>query len=88
MDKTLYVGPNHRSSAVATNIHVPPPHSAQRTHSGNSGNKPRNHIADLYTTWIAQLVERSYVKRETRCSTPGSGLYFSAIQPLFYRLLF
>ena len=29
--------------------------------------------------WIAQLVERSYIKRETMGSTPGSGLYFSAI---------
>ena len=28
-------------------------------------NKPRNYIAELYATWIAQLVERSYVKRET-----------------------
>ena len=42
-------------------------------------NKPRYYIAKLYTTWIAQLIERSYVKREVRSSTPGSGLYLSAI---------
>ena len=30
-------------------------------------------------TWIAQLVKRSYVKRETQGSTSGSSLYFSAI---------
>ena len=29
-------------------------------------NKPRNYLAELCTTWIAQLVERLYVKRETR----------------------
>ena len=29
--------------------------------------------------WIAQLVERSYIKRETMGPTPGSSLYFSAI---------
>ena len=30
-------------------------------------------------TWIGQLVEHSYVQRETRGSTPDSGLYFPAI---------
>ena len=42
-------------------------------------NKPRSYIAELYMTYIAQLVERSNVKRETRASTSFSSLYFSTI---------
>ena len=39
-------------------------------------------IAELFMIWIAQLVERSYVKRETLGSNPGSGQYVSTINPL------
>ena len=35
-----------------------------------------NAIGYWIVAWIAQLVERSYVKRETLGSTLGSGLYF------------
>ena len=37
-------------------------------------------MADFYNTWIAQLVERSYVKQETLGLAPGFGLYLSAIE--------
>ena len=47
-------------------------------------NEPRTYIAELYTIWIAQLVERSYVKREARGSTPDSCLYVSAISSLAF----
>ena len=42
-------------------------------------NEPRNYIAEWYIIWIPQLVERSYVKRDTLGSTPASSLYFSTI---------
>ena len=73
---------------VATYIHVPlppppPDLRAQRAHTPYgtrvNRNKPRIYIAELYTIWITQFVERSYVKRETRGSTPCSDLYFSVI---------
>ena len=56
------------------------PHSAHTRYDTRViRNEPRNYIAELYMTWIVQLVERLYVKRETLGSTPGSSLYFSVI---------
>ena len=40
----------------------------------------------IVQAWLAQLVERSYVKRETRGSSPGSGLHFSVISLLSVNL--
>ena len=38
----------------------------------------------IVEAWLAQLVERSYVKRKTRGSSPGPGLHFSVIKLNLY----
>ena len=65
-----------------TYMYHPRPPRTERTHTQHdtrvTRHKPGIYITELYTVWIAQLVERSNVKQEARGSTPVSGLYFSA----------
>ena len=60
-------------------VATPAPHTHDNYNTRVIRNKPRNYIAELYATRIAQLVKRSYVKREVRGLTPGSGLCLFAI---------